>query len=237
MILSPVVFRMERQLRQWESTGDRKAVFLGCYTMMTRNMYTAVDSGDFSDAAWVRRLLEHFADYYFKSLETYGSEPAKAASVWRAAHEATAKEGITPVQLLFLGVNAHINYDLVLALEDLLAPEWGSLHPAQRTDRHADYCQVNAIIARTIDAVQDSILSPAMPLMGVVDTMMGRLDELLISSILTRWRDEVWQSALALLEVRTSEERAKLVEDVEMLVMERAAILASPDMSIVRKLL
>ena len=224
-----ILLEMEQQLRNWESSADRKAVFLGCYAMMTHNMHDAVEAGEFNDGEWVRQLLLRFARYYFDALECYEKEADAARQVWRIAHDAAAESDITPLQLLLLGVNAHINYDLVLALDDVLAEEWPRLDPEARTKRHADYCHVNDIIARTIDAVQDAILNPAMPIMETVDTLMGRLDEMLISSLLTRWRDEVWQSALRVLEPPDGEQREAVRREVEVRVLDRADMLAIRD--------
>jgi len=42
------------------------------------------------------------------------------------------------VQNLILGVNAHINYDLVLATADMLEPEWSQLDEERRQARHDD---------------------------------------------------------------------------------------------------
>lgn len=224
-----LVHDMDRQLAAWTADADRKAIFLGCYTMMTKNMYAAVAREEFIDAAWVRRLLERFAQYYFDALRVYVTHPEQTLHVWRIAHDAARTPSVTPVQLLFLGVNAHINYDLVLAVEELLAPEWRELHSAQREARFDDYSHVNDIIARTIDAVQDDVLSPAMPSLGVVDTLMGRLDEFLISTLLTRWRDDVWQWSLNLLDARTGPQRDALLSDLDAHVIGRAEFLLSPD--------
>jgi hypothetical protein len=233
----PVLRSMAQQLGEWNAAGDRKAVFLGCYTMMTKNMYTAADQGEFADAVWVRCLLKRFAEYYFDALRAFSTDPRLTVPVWKTAHEATKLPAVTPAQLLFLGVNAHINYDLVLAVEEVLAPEWQGLHSSQQAARYDDYCHVNDIISRTIDAVQDEVLTPAMPVMGVVDTMMGRMDEILISTLLTRWREEVWQRSLCLLEAGPGQRRSLLLQELDTHVMKRAEVLASPDWSIFRKLM
>jgi len=59
------------------------------------------------------------------------------------------------LQNLLLGVNAHVNYDLTFAVVDLLAPEWAGLSEAERRARYEDFCQVNRIIAETVDEVHE----------------------------------------------------------------------------------
>ena len=50
------------------------------------------------------------------------------------------------LQNLLLGINAHINYDLVLTIYDMPAPEWERLTEEQRRRRFQDHCTVNVII-------------------------------------------------------------------------------------------
>lgn len=210
-----VLAQMEAQVRQWEQVSDRRAIFLNCYLMMTRNMLAAIQNGEFNDPDWVGRLLENFAGYYFLALEAYERDPASAPSVWQLANQATRDPEAMALQMLLLGVNAHINYDLVLSLVDLLGPEWAGLSTEQRAHRYADHCHVNQVIGCTIDAVQDQVIEPAMPVMDVVDKLLGSLDERLISALLSRWRENVWRHAVRLLETSDTVEQDRLLQMVE----------------------
>lgn len=67
----------------------------------------------------------------------------------------------------------------------------------------------------TVDAVQDQVLEPAMGGMDLIDLVMGPLDELLVSVMITRWRDAVWRSAVRPLEAASQEERTSVVAQVE----------------------
>lgn len=60
---------MTALVSHWEQENDRRAIFLQCYSMMTQNMFVALEEGRFHDAGWVGELLIHFAGYYFRSLE------------------------------------------------------------------------------------------------------------------------------------------------------------------------
>lgn len=90
----------------------------------------------------------------------------------------------------------HINYDLVFATADLLASEWETMSLADRERRQSDYNHVNEIIGRTIDEVQEGILADRAPALQIVDVVLGPLDEWLVQSQVSRWRDEVWAQAL-----------------------------------------
>jgi hypothetical protein len=190
--------RMRECLGRWQEAGDGRAVFLGCYALMTENMLRAVSAGRFRDAAWVRHLLIHFAGYYFNALDAWDGGQ-DVPPVWRHAYACRADA--PALQQLLLGVSAHINYDLVLATADLLEGEWQGMDEAKRAMRRADFDTVNAVIAGTIDAVQDSILEPREPALRIIDAALGPVDEWLIAGEIRRWRDAVWAEAVRRVEL------------------------------------
>lgn len=206
----PVLARMAALIEQWQQAADARSDFLSCYALMTGNMLRAVDNRDFHDPAWVGQLLQHFADYYFVALDGYERGDDATPEVWRLAHDATRQPGTQTVQLLLLGINAHINYDLVLALTDMLEPDWAALTPEQRQQRYEDHARVNAVIAATVDSVQDQVLSPQARWLGWMDAVLGPVDERLAARIIRNWREEVWQQAQHMLATQDVEERADL---------------------------
>lgn len=206
----PVIDRMESLAQQWEQRSDRRCFFLRCYALMTGNMLKAIEQGQFHDPRWVGQLLRHFADYYFLALEAYECRAVETPLVWRMAHDAALAQDTQVVQDLLLGINAHINYDLVLTLVDMLEPEWAQLSPEQRRQRYEDHCHVNTIIAATIDSVQDQVITPDSRWLGAVDWALGSVDEHLAARLIRRWREEVWQQAMQMLATSDSEERVDL---------------------------
>ena len=58
-----VVGRMLEQVQRWEAAEDRRAIFLACYSVMTKNMLASINGDVFQDPAWVYGLLEKFAEY------------------------------------------------------------------------------------------------------------------------------------------------------------------------------
>jgi len=216
---------MHIRLRQWQEASDDRAFFLNCYLLMTRNMYVAIQQREFVDSAWVSRLLTHFAEYYFSALQKYEDNSAATPEVWRHAFDKTRDPYLTPLQKLLLGVNAHINYDLVLTLVDILRPEWENLTDIQRVWRYADHYHVNEIIGRTIDTVQDRVLEPAMPILELIDRVLGNIDENLIIHLITRWRESVWLNTLHLLEADPIKVKHELIRGVESEALQNAELI------------
>lgn len=217
----PVANAMERQVQAWQACGDRRSIFLDCYLRMTRNMLAALDDAEFQDAVWVDRLLERFAGYYFDALQVYERDRQGTPSVWRIAHDAAARDTMT-LQNLFLGVNAHINYDLVLTLVELLSAEWKTLDETGRRSRYLDYIHVNTVIARTIDVVQDEIVEHATPALRIVDDIFGPVDEWATERLIAAWREAVWRDAVTMLETPDPVAREGQRRHVEAVTLRRA---------------
>lgn len=218
--LQSITDRMVQQTRQWESAADQRAIFLTCYKQMTENMLIGLHKSVFHDGVWVGELLCHFADYYFVALDAYDAGSPVTPTVWRQAHDTANLADSHVLQNLFLGVNAHINYDLVLTVVDLLNVEWAQMAPQQRERRYQDYCVVNDIIAQTIDAVQDDVVERWSPAMNAVDKMMGRLDEWLVIRLITNWRQDVWRQAVRIMEA--PQDREFIRDQVERTTQQRA---------------
>lgn len=220
-----LVSQMQRLIDEWRADGEPQALFLDCYRMMTLNVLEAVRRADFADPEWVHALMHHFAGYYFSALESFDQDPETAPAAWQLAFTAARTSGPSALQNLLLGVNAHINYDLVLALKDMLQDDWTPLDEARRARRYADHCKINEIIAGTVDQVQDQILEPAMPVMEWVDRLLGSLDERFIAALISRWRESVWEHTIALLEAREISDRSALIRRVEQHAIEVAELI------------
>ncbi len=199
--------RLAALTTRWYAADDRRAVFADCYRVMTVRMSEGVLEGRFEDGAWVARLRDRFAEYYFDAVDAYdGAGPCPAT--WRVALDACARPGCHPLEALLLGINAHINGDLALALVDVL-DDWDVLEPRQRTGRRRDHERVNAIIRATTDEVQRDVVARWSAASTRLDSMFGRLDEWVFGEVVERWRTRVWLDAMALLALPAADRPAE----------------------------
>jgi hypothetical protein len=219
---SPVLTRMNELLDAWEAAKDRRLIFLTCYRMMTRNIIAAIEASDFEDPPWVNTLMDNFAGLYFRALETDQGEKTGSPSVWQIAFQAANNPRIPALQNLVLGVNAHINYDLVFALSDLLATEWHQLTPEQRQMRYRDHCHVNDVIYSTIIPVQNQVINRFEPQLEVFEKLLGPVDEWMTELLISDWREEVWKHATRLVDVEDEADRQAVVRQVEEISLKRA---------------
>lgn len=189
-----VLVTMQTHIDRWEQSRDQRVIFLTCYAMMTQNMLTALARGEFADRVWVSALLHRFAEYYFEALDAYDRR-ADVPMVWRQAFETCTRPRVHVIQHLLLGVNAHINYDLVLVLVEMLRDEWPQLSPEQARARYADHLHVNQVIYDTLDRVQDEVVERYSKSMALVDKAFLRADEWLLYRLIRTWREQVWNNA------------------------------------------
>jgi hypothetical protein len=192
--------RLSTLMEGWAEVGDRRGAFAQCYLVMTKRVHDAVDDGVFTDGAWVTRLLERFADYYFDAIDAHGTPVPEhpCPEVWRSAFDACADPSCHVLQVLMLGINAHINHDLALALVDVL-DDWDTLDEATRSARHEDHERVNEIIEATTDEVQREVVDRWSPAAHTLDVLLWRLDEWAFGALAESWRSRVWADAMELL--------------------------------------
>lgn len=213
--LQHLLSRMHGQADAWEKQGDKRCFFQRCYGIMSSSMVRATDDGRFLDAAWVERLLLCFADYYYDASERYNQHRADTPAVWQYVHDASLSKPLHILQHILLGINAHINYGLPLALYDTLRLEWANFSESQRQSRRDNHETVNHIIAETIDEVQDNIVEPRAPSMQIVDRLMERTD--------------VWQVAMQLTTAADAQQWEAIRQKQEARVLHRSRQLALED--------
>jgi hypothetical protein len=201
--------RLAALATEWSAARDLRGVFADCYRVMTARMSDGVLAGDFDDAAWVSRLRDRFADYYFDALDAYASTTGEppCPETWRIALDACARPGCHPLEALLLGINAHINHDLALALVDVL-DDWPRLDDRQRAGRHRDHDRVNDIIRATTDEVQRDVVAAWSPAASRLDAVFGRVDEWAFGELVEHWRTQVWADAMTLVALPTNERPA-----------------------------
>jgi hypothetical protein len=215
--------RLADLARQWGDAGDRRAVFAECYLVMTRSVEENIRAGSFHDGVWVGRLLDRFATYYFDAVDSYGGALGVRVcpAVWREALDACSDPLCHPLQALMLGINAHINHDLALALVDVL-DDWPTLDEEARQRRRDDHELVNTIIDDTTDEVQKDVVGRWSPAAEGLDLLMGPLDEWAFGQLAESWRSRVWADAMDLVVLDPSK-RA----EAEAVIGERASCVAT----------
>ncbi len=180
-----VIEALDTVLSHGVRDGHRWAVFAAMYRRVTIAVRRAIERGEFDDGPRMSRFDAVFALRYLRPLQAYlRGEPVPRA--WSVAFRATEDPSLTAMQLLLLGVNAHINLDLGFSVIDAgLEPE----------PFRAYFDRINAILAGELDGVQQA-LDAVSPWLSGLDRFAGRADERLGVFVVVRARDQAWRTAI-----------------------------------------
>lgn len=170
--------------------------FNDLYLAMTKAIDGKVTGGAFENPHLLSHLDVVFADRYLAAVDA-----AKAGkdvpSAWAPLFADRGKTGIAPIQFALAGCNAHINFDLAVAL----AQSWQEFQVEPKTDspEHRDFLEVNTILV-AVEAKMKKELDEG--LVGEADKALGRLDDVVAMWSMERARDAAWTHAEVLWKLR-----------------------------------
>lgn len=188
---------------------DRRGVFVSGYLQITRELKRRTETGGFRDPAWVGRYLIAFANLYRQALVDY--EEARRDLVpkaWQLAFDTSAAGAGLVIQDLMLGINAHINHDLPFALDSV------GIDP-DRSERYDDHTAVNLALRDAIEPLQERIAALYASGLGVLDHLLGNLDETLTGFSLTVAREQAWHHGAQLADADGEAQRTRLVTTID----------------------
>ena len=134
---------------------DGVADFHRMYLHVTELVGAAAAARSFQDAAFMERLDCVFAGLY---LDAYRASDQSRNNAWQPLFALRAQPGTAGLQYALAGMNAHINFDLGLALVRTCRQLGRTLDsPGVR----ADFLAINAILADAVQEVRESYLAGA----------------------------------------------------------------------------
>jgi Family of unknown function (DUF5995) len=174
--------------------GDGLAYFNRMYLGVTQQVNNELGQHFYADPAFMTTLDVAFANLYFGAAAA--GDPAAVRLAWRPLIERRAAAGIEPIQFALAGMNAHINYDLPLAVvstctELLTSPNAGA--------HLADYQKVDQLLDAAEQSVRQSFESAPE---RAADQHLQAVSNLLANWTINSARDLAWQNALLLWELR-----------------------------------
>ena len=184
--------RLDELLEAFEARDDRRSMFLTVYSRVTEAVGKRIDRGGFEEPDWVADYLVTFANLYREAVHDFEAGNLNAlADPWQLAFEAAEQEGYHALRHVALGINAHINYDLALALDEVGIER-------NRGRKRADHAAVNEVLGRLVDGNQDRPAENYDPSIVAIDESLGDLDDLFSILTIDECRDSAWRTAVAL---------------------------------------
>ena len=200
--------------------GTPLAFFPAVYRATTARVKAGIQRGTFVDGARMARFVTGFANRYLAALDAValgGEGPARA---WQVAFDSAARPHTMILQHVLVGMNAHINFDLPLAV--ISAANGGKV-----TDLQTDFNAINDILAALLDPVQ-AVIDRFSPLLHILDEVGGRSDEQLVTFSIDTAREEAWHQAIRLAD-EPDEQRTRSILSLDRGVALLASSIIVPD--------
>jgi uncharacterized protein DUF5995 len=214
--IDSVLTELERIIDDSVLSQSRLGYFAAMYQQITREIKASIANAEFEDAPRALRLDQAFARHYFAALAAKhdGKDPLPS---WAVAFDASHSHRHIALQHLLLGVNAHLNVDLAVAVSELAGD--ASPLPLQ-----ADFDRICAVFADLLDRTQQALLSVS-PWLMLLDAL-GDPREMLLAFSVDEARHGAWQFAEQL--------AATPLPDRPELIAKRSRVIAELGRSIVR---
>ncbi|MFH1104034.1 MAG: DUF5995 family protein [Actinomycetota bacterium] len=185
--LDRALAELDRIVEVTRAEGSRLGIFPAMYREVTRAIHRAVrEGGLFDDDARLERLASVFAGRYVEAFDRYrAGEPT--TRVWRLAFQVAEESRRHMIlQHLLLGMNAHINLDLGIAVAEAA--------PGDLDACYADFIRVNELLFTLVDRLQQGLESVS-PRLAMIDRYGGTWDEAFMKMGIRRARNLAWPFA------------------------------------------
>ena len=169
------------------------------YLRTTEGMRDANNAGEFSDPRfWDTRVIPTFATYYLDAYAAWKRGDTGAVDpAWRIAFRANSGK-LTCTQLLYLGINAHVNNDLAFMIEEM-GPRY----------TYPDHKHVDDVLAfRTRPVVYPEIQRELCPDLFSETVPPGA------DADIFAWRQLAWDNAQRLQAAPTPKDRDRIAKDI-----------------------
>jgi len=169
------------------------------FNLLYRRVTQAVqaDAASWADWPFLQRFDVVFAKLYFEAITTWESDPTRSPRAWRPLFQARHNEKVAPVQFALAGMNAHINNDLVIALDRVAETEKD--YPSRNGARYRDFQRVNDVLERVELELQPALSTGVV---GAIDLKLGDLDTVLAMWKVRNAREAAWTNGEVVWQLR-----------------------------------
>ena len=147
-------------------------------------------AGNWEDPEWLERLDVVFAALYFNAIADWQRNARESARAWRPLLDCRRRDDVARIQFALAGMNAHINYDLAIAV--VRTGEERGTAPRRGSPQHRDFERVNELL-EVVEAEAKQFLVTG--IIGEIDHNLGRVDDLIAMWKIGKARDTAWTNA------------------------------------------
>lgn len=209
------------------SAVDLRRYFHDTYLRTTIAVGEALADDAFLDPDWVERWDVAFARLYLDALDTWIAD-GTAPGPWEVALTASDGGRISPLRMVLLGMNAHINYDLPQALVAVITDDEFDDEELIGI-READHRRIDDILASRVAAEDRGLEKVEQP--GdrtMIDRLLTPFNRLGTKRFLREARAKVWANARILSHARREGGYDNRISDLGNLSRRRVEVLIQP---------
>ncbi len=208
------------------AAGDGRGVFNLTYLAFSRQVRRGFDIGRFTDTEFAADMSCRFIDAYLLQARRFAQGDPTQCTAWRRAFGDAASGRANVLQSMFLGMNAHIHYDLAFvtlgscrAAGDLADDRRGPWDSVSLTGvpevRHLDFLVINQIAWDAIPIISDAVLGQFAPALKLGNALVSSLSAQMGQRLLMDARDTAWRHATLLVHARDEAQRAAIAGLIE----------------------
>lgn len=188
--IDDVIQRLDAIVEESIRSRSPAGYFPALYRRVTAVVQQEIERGAFDDNERMEALDIHFAQRYLDAFDRH-AEGKPVTRSWEAAFAGVDNRSLIVLQHLLLGMNAHISLDLGISTAAIAD------HRDPLSIKN-DFLKINAILASLINDTQRRLTRFFGPL-GLVDRLLGDVDESMSLFSIDYARDKAWTQALELI--------------------------------------
>lgn len=204
--IESTVQKMEARWRTLDEACDTNAPFSLIYLYMTRELKSHVQRQYFDDNDLMSNFTRAFAKRYEDAIDAWMASSVNAVGItdpWMTAFRYGYSNKSSVLEDLFLGMNAHINYDLALIVSGL---QYG------KAENKKDYDRINDILTAMMPVVSDDIAGRYYRFMN--STLVDIFSPAGLV-VLFGWRQNAWNNGVLIQNALTDIDRGLLMTNLK----------------------
>ena len=189
--IDAVAREMERRYEPLRDTCSDQALFALTYLRVTQTYaWSARQPGYYQDPGWTNHAVAVFAKYYLRAFDAWSADNNSAAvpQSWKVAFNGARDRRFMGTGNFLLGLNAHINHDLALAMAA------AGLTRADGRSAKPDYDQIDRLLNSVTIPLVDELSARFDPSMDD-STLPMNLDAVAVGNLMFGWREQAWRNA------------------------------------------
>ncbi|KYF72909.1 hypothetical protein BE11_33515 [Sorangium cellulosum] len=148
--LDQVITQLQNVTDLAEREGSRLGYFAALYTRVTLAVTARIRAGFFDDGPQMERLDVAFANLYLDAVDRRLRGDDGVRTAWRIAFDAAADPDTSVLQHIYLGMNAHLLFDLPIAV--------ATTCPTQKlSSLRADFLRMNEVVDAEMGAFHEDL--------------------------------------------------------------------------------